>query len=193
MKTLLYVLVALLLTSVANAADAPKKDPAMEAQMAEMMKYANPGPQHEKLKAMVGTWDATVKSWMGTPEPTVSKGVMKNEMTLGGRLLESSYKGEWAGQPFDGFGLTGYDLKENKLKSLWTDTMSTAWMVMDGSISADGKELSSAGTMDGMDGKPMAVRTVTKIESNDKHVYTMYGTMNGQEMPVMEITYNRKK
>jgi hypothetical protein len=193
MKTLLYVLVALLLTSVANAADAPKKDPAMEAQMAEMMKYANPGPQHEKLKAMVGTWDATVKSWMGTPEPTVSKGVMKNEMTLGGRLLESSYKGEWAGAPFDGFGLTGYDLKENKLKSLWTDTMSTAWMVMDGSISADGKELTSTGSIDGMDGKPMAVRTVTKIESNDKHVYTMFGTMNGQEMPVMEITYNRKK
>ena len=193
MKKLIYVAAMLLATGVANGADAPKKDPALDAQMAEMMKYATPGPQHEKLKAMVGTWDATVKSWMGTPEPTVSKGVMKNEMTLGGRLLESSYKGEWAGAPFDGFGLTGYDLKENKLKSLWTDTMSTAWMVMDGSISADGKELSSNGTIDGMDGKPMAVRTVTKIESNDKHVYTMFGTMNGQEMPVMEITYNRKK
>src|SRR5262245_27132454 len=103
MKTLLYVLVVLMLTSVANAADKPAMDPAM----AEMMKYATPGPQHAQLKAMVGTWDATVKSWMGTPEPTVSKGVMKNEMTLGGRLLESSYKGEWAGAPFDGFGLTG--------------------------------------------------------------------------------------
>lgn len=193
MKKLIYVAAMLLATGVANGADAPKKDPALDAQMAEMMKYATPGPQHEKLKAMVGTWDATVKSWMGTPEPTVSKGVMKNEMTLGGRLLESEYKGEWAGQPFDGFGLTGYDLKAGKLKSLWTDTMSTAWMVMDGDISADGKELTSTGTMDGMDGKPMAVRTVTKIESADKHVYTMYGTMAGKEMPVMEITYDRKK
>ena len=186
MKTLLYLLVVLMLTSVANAADKPAMD-------AEMMKYAIPGPQHEKLKAMVGTWNATVKSWVGAPEPTVSKGVMKNEMTLGGRLLESEYKGEWAGAPFDGFGLTGYDLKENKLKSFWTDTMSTAWMVMDGAISADGKELTSTGSMEGMDGKPMAVRTVTKIESPDKHVYTMYGTMAGQEMPVMEITYTRKK
>jgi hypothetical protein len=193
MKKLIYVAAMLLATGVANGADAPKKDPALDAQMAEMMKYATPGPQHEKLKAMVGTWNATVKSWMGTPEPTVSKGVMKNEMTLGGRLLESEYKGEWAGQPFDGFGLTGYDLKAGKLKSFWTDTMSTAWMVMDGDISADGKELTSTGTMDGMDGKPMAVRTVTKIENADKHVYTMYGTMAGKEMPVMEITYDRKK
>jgi hypothetical protein len=193
MKTLLA---AILCCAIAHAAlaDTPKKmDPAAEAQMAEMMKYATPGPQHEKLKAMVGTWDATVKSWMGTPEPTVSKGVMKNEMTLGGRLLESNYKGEWAGAPFDGFGLTGYDLKEGKLKSFWTDTMSTAWMVMDGTMSDDGKSLTSTGSMEGMDGKPMAVRTVTKIESADKHVYTMYGTMNGQETPVMEITYNRKK
>jgi hypothetical protein len=187
MRTLFWLILTLLLTSgVANAAD-------VDAQMAEMMKYATPGPQHEQLKTMVGTWNATVKSWTGTPEPTVSKGVMKSQMTLGGRLLESDYKGEWAGQPFDGFGLTGYDLKEGKLKSFWTDTMSTAWMVMDGDVSADGKELTSSGTMDGMDGKPMPVRTVTKIESADKHVYTMYGTVAGQEMPIMEITYTRKK
>ena len=189
MKKMMVAAAMLLACGVASAADKPAVDP----QMAEMLKYSTPGPQHEKLKAMVGTWNATVKSWMGTPEPTVSKGVMKNEMTLGGRLLESEYKGEWAGQPFDGYGLTGYDLKAGKLKSMWTDTMSTSWMVMDGDISADGKEMTSAGTMDGMDGKPMAVRTVTKIEGPDKHVYTMYGTMAGQEMPVMEITYTRKK
>ena len=193
MKTLLYVLVALLLTSVANAADAPKKDPAMEAQMAEMMKYANPGPQHEKLKAMVGTWDATIKTWTGAPEPMVSTGVMKNEMMLGGRLLASEYKGKWMDQPFDGYGLTGYDIKAGKLKSFWTDTMSTSWMVFDGAMSADGKELTSTGTMDGMDGNPMPVRTVTKIEGADKHVYSMYGQVAGKEMPVMEITYTRKK
>ena len=193
MKMFWSAMLAVLLIAGVARADKPKTDPAMDAQMAEMMKYANPGPQHEKLKAMVGTWDATVKSWVGTPEPTVSHGLMKNAMTLGGRLLESDYKGEWAGQPFDGFGLTGYDLKAGKLKSFWTDTMSTSWMVMDGDLSADGKEMTSAGTMEGFDGKPMAVRTVTKIESADKHVYTMYGTMNGQEAPVMEITYTRKK
>ena len=182
------------LVAGAAFADSDKKlDAATEAQMAEMMKYANPGPQHEKLKAMVGTWDATIKSWTGAPEPMVSSGVMKNEMMLGGRLLQSEYKGKWMDQPFDGYGLTGYDLKAGKLKSFWTDTMSTSWMVFDGDISADGKEMTSAGTMDGMDGKPMQVRTVTKLEGADKHVYTMYGQFAGKEMPMMEITYNRKK
>ena len=47
--------------------------------------------------------------------------------------------------------------------------------------------------MDGMDGKPMSVRTLTKIEGADKHVYSMYGQIAGKEMPVMEITYTRKK
>jgi hypothetical protein len=182
------------LVTMTAAAGTPKKsDPAADAAMAEMMKYANPGPQHEKLKAMEGTWDAVVKSWMGPGEPVVSKGVMKNEMELGGRVLESKYKGEFQGQPFDGFGMTGYDLKADKLLSLWTDTMSTSWMVMDGKMSSDGKEMTTTGTMDGMDGKPMPVRTVTKIEGPDKHVYSMYGQMNGQEVPVMEITYTRKK
>jgi hypothetical protein len=194
MKTLAVVVGTLLLGGVAFADTAkPAAQPDAAAQMAEMMKYANPGPQHEKLKAMEGTWDAVTKAWMGPGEPTTSKGVMKNEMALGGRLLESKYKGEWQGQPFDGYGLTGYDLKAGKLKSFWTDTMSTSWMVMDGDVSADGKEMTSNGTMDGMDGKPMAVRTVTKIEGPDKHVYTMYGSIAGKEMPVMEITYTRKK
>ena len=34
-------------------------------------------PEHELLAKGVGTWDATVKSWMQGPqsEPTISKGV----------------------------------------------------------------------------------------------------------------------
>ena len=193
MKKLSALVLCCCLVASTAFADDKKMDPATEAAMAEMMKYANPGPQHEKLKAMVGTWDATIKSWMGGPEPTVSTGVMKNEMMLGGRLLASEYKGKFMDQSFDGYGLTGYDIKAGKLKSFWTDTMSTAWMVFDGGMSTDGKELTSAGTMDGMDGKPMQVRTVTKIDGADKHVYTMYGQVAGKEMPMMEITYNRKK
>ena len=193
MKTLIALVLCCLVASTAFADTEKKPDAATEAQMAEMMKYANPGPQHEKLKAMVGTWDATIKTWTGAPEPMVSTGVMKNEMMLGGRLLQSEYKGKWMDQPFDGYGLTGYDLKAGKLKSFWTDTMSTSWMVFDGAMSADGKELTSTGTMDGMDGNPMPVRTVTKIEGADKHVYSMYGQVAGKEMPVMEITYTRKK
>jgi hypothetical protein len=157
---------------------------------ADMMKYANPVAQHDLLKPMVGTWNATVKQWTGGPEPTVTKGTMKNALIFGGRYLESKYKGIYEGKPFEGYGLTGYDTRRNQLISFWMDDMSTAWMTSNGTISADGKEMVTTGTMDGMDGKPMTVRSVTKIETPSKHVYTMFGTMNGQEMPFMEITYD---
>lgn len=170
--------------------DKPKTDAAHDAMTADMMKYSQPVAQHAQLKSMVGTWNATVKQWTGGPEPTVTKGVMKNEMTLGGRYLESKFKGTFEGKPMAGYGLTGYDTRRNQLVSFWVDDMSTTWMTTSGGISADGKELSGAGTIDGMDGKPMTIRTVTKIESPARHVYTMFGTMNGQEMPFMEITYD---
>jgi hypothetical protein len=176
--------------SSADAQDKPKTDAAHDAMTAEMMKYANPVAQHALLKPMVGTWNATVKQWTGGPEPTVTKGTMKNELKWGGRYLESTYKGTFDGKPFEGYGLTGYDTRRNQLISFWMDDMSTSWMTTTGTISTDGKEMATTGTMDGMDGKPMNVRTVTKIETPQKHVYTMYGTMNGQEVPFMEITYD---
>ena len=84
--------------------------------------------QHALLKSMVGTWNATVKQWTGGPEPTVTKGTMKNEMMFGGRYLESKYKGVYEGKPFEGYGLTGYDTRRNQLISFWVDDMSTSWM-----------------------------------------------------------------
>jgi len=47
--------------------------------------------------------------------------------------------------------------------------------------------------MDATTEAQMAEITVTKLEGADKHVYTMYGQMAGKEMPMMEITYTRKK
>ncbi|MEP7027805.1 MAG: hypothetical protein ABI960_04345 [Candidatus Eisenbacteria bacterium] len=62
--------------------------------------------------------------------PVVTKGVMKNAMIFRGRFLESRYKGEFQGQPFEG---------------------------------------------------------------PDKRVYTMFGKIGEQEVPLMEITYTRAK
>src|SRR5262245_7974726 len=76
-----------------------KKDPQAEM-MAMMAKLATPGPEHAKLKAMVGTWDATSKMWMkpGAP-PTEAKGTATYKMALGDRYLEETYTGNMMGQP----------------------------------------------------------------------------------------------
>src|SRR4051794_1264879 len=78
---------------VAPAATAVPAAPAMPA-------LPKPGPEQEILKTEVGTWDATVESWMepGKP-PLTSKGTETNAL-LGGLWLTTDFKGEFMGTPF---------------------------------------------------------------------------------------------
>src|SRR5262245_34685277 len=60
-------------------AAAPAKAPTQEEMMAMMAKYSTPGPEHEKLKAMEGEFDAEVSMQMAPDAPPMtSKGKMKN-------------------------------------------------------------------------------------------------------------------
>src|SRR5262249_25132271 len=85
-----------------------------------------PGPEHERLKRMEGTWEATMK--MGDQE---SKGTMKYKMALGGLWLTSEFEGEFGGMKFQGRGLSTYDATKKKYLEVWADSMSTTPMLMD--------------------------------------------------------------
>ena len=75
MRKLLHFLLPALLACVvlvpgSYAADDQAKvagkaatDPAHDAAMTEMMAAAQPGPMHQALTSMAGTWKATVKMW----------------------------------------------------------------------------------------------------------------------------------
>src|SRR5262249_33469223 len=56
-----------------------------------------PGPEHEKLKQMEGTWDATIHSKEGN-----SKGTAACKRGVGGLWLIEHFKGEFAGMKFEG-------------------------------------------------------------------------------------------
>ena len=64
---------------------------------------AKPGPEHEKLKAMVGDWDATVK--MGGAE---SKAKAKYKLDFGDMYLVEQFDGDFGGMKFKGRGQMGY-------------------------------------------------------------------------------------
>ena len=55
---------------------------------------AKPTAEHKLLAKDVGTWDATVKSWMSGPdsEPTVSKGVEVDKLLPGGLWLTERFR-----------------------------------------------------------------------------------------------------
>src|SRR5271157_78926 len=70
-----------------------------------------PTPEHERLAKGVGTWDATIKSWMQGPasEPSVSKGVETVKLMPGGLWVLSEFQGKFGEMEFHGQGQSGYD------------------------------------------------------------------------------------
>ena len=88
------------------AAAAPMSEQEM---MAEYMKYAAPGPEHDLLKSMAGTWKTVTKAWTGPGDPQVSEGKCVTTVILGGRYITDDLQGTFMNQPYQGFGVTGYD------------------------------------------------------------------------------------
>ena len=168
--------------------------PSPEEMQAMMEMMGKVGPQHEQLKQhFAGTWNADVTAyWAPTPEK--STGTMTSEPMLGGRYIHAMYKGTAMGQPFEGASITGYDNMKKKYFTTWVDSMSTGVMTSEGDYDSSSKTYTFTGETIGPDGKMCTMRQAVKVESNDKHVFTMYGPgMDGKEMKMMEIVYTRKK
>jgi hypothetical protein len=151
-----------------------------------------PGPEHEMLKKDVGTWDATVEIMMPGAPTSTSKGVETNRM-LGGLWLVTDFKSTMMGQPFQGHGVTGYDVHKKKYVGTWTDTMSTG--LYTGESTYDPATRTVTGSMEGPDetGKPTRMKAVTQYQDDNTKVFTMYMTgPDGKEVPSMKITYKRR-
>ena len=178
-------------SSTAPSADQAKA--AQDAMMAEMAKYAAPGPmQTDFMKPLTGTWKTVTTTYMG-PKPETSEGTCTRSMVLGDRFLESKHSGVFAGVPFEGMELLGFDTRKNQFSSVWIDNMGTSMAVStSGSYDAATKTLTINSSFDDpVSGKPMAYKMVTHIVDPNKHVFTMLGNRDGKDFTEMEITYTR--
>ena len=173
----------------------PKMDPQTEAMMAEMAKYAAPGPEHKYLDPLIGKWTTSNKSWMAPGEPYVSAGTAEYSWILDGRFMTYSAKGDMWGQPFNGFEILGYDRRAKTFTAVWVDNTSTAlYSIKSGSYDAATKTF----TFNAEWPNPMAqgntpYKLTTKINSPDSHVFAMYDLSGGKETKLMETTYTRVK
>jgi hypothetical protein len=148
-----------------------------------------PGPEHEALKEMEGTWDATVA--FGGQE---SKGTMVYKMGLGGFWLLSDFQADLGGEKFHGKGMDGYDPAKKKYVSVWADSMSPKIMASEGTFDKDKGLLTMFSEGAGPDGKPTKLKMVTEMKDKDNMVFTMYDAgKEGKEAVMMTITYKRKK
>ena len=203
-RNVLVACVLVIAAAVAWAAEENKAKPAdgapdqamMTKMMEEFTKLGTPGPQHEKLKTLVGKFDAdlTMQMMPSMPEEK-SKGVEVNKSLWDGRYLESSYKGEFQGKPFQGHGLLAYDNAKQKYVNLWIDSMSTMVMIAEGTADESGKVITTkCESTCPITHKPMVMRSVLTIEDADHHTFESYSSLDGSpEHKCMTIKYTRAK
>ena len=179
----------------------PEMDPAMVEMMKKCQAFATPGDEHKRLQPLVGKWAYEVRWQMAPDAPAeTSKGTGEYKWIMDGRYLQQECTGAQPEGPegmiMKGLGLIGYDNMKKQYFCVWIDNMGTGVMSGYGTADAEGKVI----TMKGEFSNPMTGnanekwRTVTRIESPDKHVFEMYGPdPSGKEFKCMEITYTRAK
>ena len=169
-------------------------DAAMEA----WMKACTPGEKHERLGALVGTWDTVTRIWMAPGQPP-SEDTGEAEFTwlFPGRWIQQRTKGTMMGMPHEGFGVLGYDNFKQKYVGSWTDNMTTALLTFQGSFDKQGDNLVMWGPMD----EPMTgehdktVKYVTRFRGPDELLFEIHDMVIGEgpEAKVIEISYKRRK
>ena len=192
--------VLLVFCCVLSAQEQPQGQPTPE-QFEAMMKdytakYGTPAEHQGHLKAMAGRWTTVTKMWPapGAP-PQESKGSATMKMILGGRYLESNFKGDFFGAPFAGIGHAGYDRYKKQYVETWMDSMSTMVMVSEGQCSDGGKSRTMTGTYDdAMTGLSTTMRSVYTMKDDDHILLEMYTKAGSTpEFKMMEIQYTRVK
>lgn len=175
--------------------EAPKMSPEEQAMMEAFAKAGAVGPQHTRMAKYAGSYTISVKSWQQPgAEPTLDQGTVTRRMILDGRVMVEEMSSAMGGQPFSGFGLSGYNNVTGKHWSTWNDSMSTGLMVAEG----DCDEASSCrftGTWDDPISKAKVNARMTSNWSDaDTEVFSMYTPgPDGKEFLMMEITYRRQK
>jgi hypothetical protein len=178
-----------------KAAGQPQMSAAEQEMMQKYMQAATPGPEHQKLAKLAGTWKMDVTAWMapGAP-PEKSEGTAEFKAILGGRYLLQEVKGTMGGQPFEGRGTMGFDNVTKERFATWTDSMSTGLLVMRGKCPADAKKCTTRGQgSDAVAGKMVSFAETTTMTDDNHFTFELRGPgPDGKQFKMMEIKYTRQ-
>jgi hypothetical protein len=198
MRELLFA--AIVLLALMGNAPAQDNSPFDAAMQAEYMKLAQPGPEHEMLAKLAGTWNMTVTVWPAPgADPMKFGGTGHNEMILGGRFLQmTSVSGEGE-MMTETLHLIGFDRRHNEFISAGFDTWGTYF------VTARGPQDEKTGriVMSGEDFDPVAGFTqvydyIIMIEGEDKITFAVVFknpelTGGADEFKMVEIAYERAR
>jgi hypothetical protein len=172
--------------------------PEMEEMMKQWEKIKAPGPQHELLKSLQGTWVGT-GSWteMGMTSSFTEEATSK--LVFGGRFVQTESTMTTEAPPPIGkmtmtsLMLTGFDNVKQKYTMAMAGDWSTSIGTAEGTYDAATKTLTMTGIEVMAPGKERKFRMVQKFTSADTWTFEMYFTgPDGKEAKAGEATYKRK-
>ncbi len=187
----LCTLVTLVIGGAVHSQDPGKQD--RDKMMGQWMAAAKPGPFHQHLKPLIGSWDCTVKMWMSPGmDPMVQKGRIERRWILERRFIMEEYEGS-SEMPFAGLGLVGYNNFTKQYEAVWMDTMSTGMYSETGTCDATGRKFTFTGeNFDPISRKMKKTKSTIEIVSPDKHIVRMYDrTPDGKEFVSFEMIATR--
>lgn len=188
--------------------DSGNKPAAQQQEMPLWMSRGLPGAGHRALDPLIGTWKVQMNihgTFGRNPDdpPIVSEDLIcRREWVAGGRYMEDTTQGTAAGGPYWRRGWLGYSNMDRRYEWITIDAVNTTMMSYAGAPGSGMKMpiiLSGVFTDQGVAGeqavgKSVPMRTVIKIESNDRHVFELYFTPPGKgEVLATRQVYTRVK
>ncbi len=155
-----------------------------------------PGEHHERLNAIVGAWEAEFKIWLSPEaEPMVTVGQVETRWILGKRFVETTYKTDFMGRPFEGKGVEGYDNQAKEYVGTWRDNQGTLTLVLTGQCEEDCRIRTMEGKFtEPVSGQQLTHRTVTTVIDDDSYTFESFLVApDGETFQNLELSARRNK
>lgn len=200
MRIRILLLVAALAGSpAARQLAAQEPDSAEQARVrAAMMAAMQPGPEHERLAEMSGSWNLDIRMWPAPgAEPMVADGTAENRMILGNRFLESRTIGGEEPMRVESLVLLGFDRRIGEYTSIGLDTWGTYYVTAAGREAESGRIVLEGVNEDPISGTRETYQMVLRRVDADTFVHEIIftdpvHTRNGEPFKMIEITYHRR-
>jgi len=167
---------------------------ALMASAQEGSQEIKPQKEHQLLKQFEGEWDVQCK-WMIPGEKAESNaGTETAKLGFEGFWLVSDFKGEFAGKPFEGHSMIGFDPQKKQYVALMIGNGSPYAMKMKGTGDTSGKKFTMTGEcVDPKTGKNVAHRMECEVVDKNHRTERIFITgEDGKETLIGEFTYTRK-
>ena len=165
--------------------------------LSRVVRMSEPGEYHEHLEDHVGTWDLTVRIWQEVEgEPVESAATAEAQMILGGRFLETVYRGEILGTSFEALSIEGYDNQARQFVRSWWDNTGTGTFIFRGQCEEECRVRTlTADFSDSTTSQRLRNKGVTTFELDDEDSYTYESFIvmpDGSEFKNMEFVARRR-